>query len=257
MMFVRYFRSELMRSIKTKVCIVLFVAYICVGIYSAWFSGCWMSSGSLTGLGFFPDPRWVDVRGGDTTVIAPLAHSMFFPAFVLLAIALLFQEPVYGSPSEVSVARGRLELEIPVARVLATTLIMQLFYVCFSVLYALCMPIFEGSGIPFSLWHQFATRLGLGVLLGSSYCIVASSIVAVCGAGEIVLGALLVVSYAGQLLTFYTGRVVPTHISYFMAACGQAPIAEYSADIVVFSVVSMLLGCALVTGFTFWHGFRE
>lgn len=162
MMFVRYFRSELMRSIKTKVCIVLFVAYICVGIYSAWFSGCWMSSGSLTGLGFFPDPRWVDVRGGDTTVIAPLAHSMFFPAFVLLAIALLFQEPVYGSPSEVSVARGRLELEIPVARVLATTLIMQLFYVCFSVLYALCMPIFEGSGIPFSLWHQFATRLGLG-----------------------------------------------------------------------------------------------
>ena len=86
------------------------------------------------------------------------------------------------------------------------------------------------------------------LVVGASYVVVVVSAISAFGATDAVLGVLLFVAYLSQVMSEFSGILIPGHASLFMLTCGSIALdASRVALIVGFSVGSALVAVCACT----------
>ncbi len=246
----RCIAAELKRGVHPAalllpILVYLALLYLALHIGGAW--TCFPMKGSEA-LGFFPNPYFMLLPGADLVPLAPLAYAMVFPAVAVFSLGKLMPASLGGPECTVSAARGGDYAILLAARCVAAIVYVLGPFALFCGLVACGMPWLFEVEMSVSQWMELAYRGALMLVVGASYIVVVVSVISAFGATDVTLGVLLFVAYLSQVVSEFSGMLIPGHVSLFMVTCGSIALdASRVALIVGFSVGSALVAaCACV-----------
>ncbi len=232
-------------ALLLPVLVYLALLYLALHVGGAW--ECFPTQGSEA-LGFFPNPYFMLLPGADLVPLAPLAYAMVFPAVAVFSLGKLMPTPLGGPECTVSAARGSGYATLLAARCVAAIVYVLGPFALFCGLVACGMPWLFEVEVSVSQWLELACRGALMLVVGASYVVVVVSAISAFGATDAVLGVLLFVAYLSQVMSEFSGILIPGHASLFMLTCGSIALdASRVALIVGFSVGSALVAVCACT----------
>ena len=236
----RLIRAEIIRLRWSKLLCVIIAVYALITLAAIQTRGAWAFFQSSDGLimGYFPNPFCTLVKGADLMAVAPLAHSMFFPAVMVFAVGIIIKDALDSSACAISLSRGASPLKLLSARCAVVVSFLLSIYIVYSIAFAVSMPFLFGAALSKVAWGHFAGKLLLCLLLEASYAIILVVAVSLMGSSELVLGFILMATYIGLLITEFTGFSPVSHVACLMVACGPSSLEPYIIPIVFFSVIS-------------------
>lgn len=244
----RCIAAELKRGVHPAalllpVLVYLALLYLALYVGGAW--ECFPTQGSEA-LGFFPSPYFSLLPGADLIPLVPLAYAMVFPAVAVFSLGKLIPDSLGGTACTVSAARGGDYATLLAARCVAAIVYVLGPFALFCGLVACGMPWLFEVEVSVSQWMEMAYRGALMLVVGASYIVVVVSVISAFGATDVTLGVLLFAAYLSQVMTQFSGILIPGHMSLFAMTCGSIALdVSRVALIIGFSVGSALVAAGV------------